>query len=134
MAAKGRGPDSQLVHMSDREVAGLQALAKAHGGSLTVNPETGLAEAGVLDNLLPAIVGAGLAYATGGASLGASIGLPALSNAAVIVPPKETAPLKVTKSFVTQPCATSCTVITEEPTCAVKGLDKLAASRIGVIS
>ena len=39
MAAKGRGPDSQLVHMSDREVAGLQALAKAHGGSLTVNPE-----------------------------------------------------------------------------------------------
>lgn len=84
MAAKGRGPDSQLVHMSDREVAGLQALAKAHGGSLTVNPETGLAEAGILDNLLPAIVGAGLAYATGGASLGASIGLPALSNAAVI--------------------------------------------------
>jgi hypothetical protein len=39
MAAKGRGPDTQLIHMSDREVAGLQALAKAHGGSLTINPE-----------------------------------------------------------------------------------------------
>lgn len=91
MAAKGRGPDSQLVHMSNREVQGLQALAMAHGGSLTVNPETGLAEAGFLDKLLPAIVGAGLMYATGGAAaplaesmgLGA-IGLGGLSNAAVI--------------------------------------------------
>ena len=84
LAAKGRGPDSQLIHMSDREVAGLQALAKAHGGSLTINPDTGLVEAGVLDKLMPMIIGAGLAYATGGTSLGASIGMPTLSNAAVI--------------------------------------------------
>jgi hypothetical protein len=49
MAAQGRGPDSQLVHMSPREVAGLQALAKASGGSLTTNPQTGLPEAGFLD-------------------------------------------------------------------------------------
>jgi hypothetical protein len=66
LAAKGRGPDDQLVHMSGKEVAGLQALAKAAGGSLTVNPKTGLAEAGFLDNLLPTIVGAGITYFSGG--------------------------------------------------------------------
>jgi len=70
LAAQGRGPDRTLVHMSPREVQGLQALAKAHGGSLTVNPETGLAEAGFLDKLLPTIVGAGLMAATGGAAAG----------------------------------------------------------------
>ena len=40
LAAHGRGPDDQLVHMSSKEVAGLQALAKAAGGSLTINPHT----------------------------------------------------------------------------------------------
>jgi hypothetical protein len=59
MAAQGRGPDDQLVHMSGNEVAGLQALAKAHGGSLTINPSTGLAEAGFLDSILPMALGAG---------------------------------------------------------------------------
>jgi hypothetical protein len=82
LAAKGRGPDKQLVHMSPREVAGLQALAMAHGGSLTTNPDTGLPEAGFLDNLLPTIIGAGLMFATGGAA-GAAI-IPGLSNAATI--------------------------------------------------
>lgn len=82
MASQGRGPDTQLVHMSPREVAGLQALAMAHGGSLSINPETGLPEAGFLDNLLPAIIGAGLMFATGG-SAGAAI-IPGLSNAATI--------------------------------------------------
>jgi hypothetical protein len=52
--------------MTPREVQGLQALAMAHGGSLTVNPETGLAEAGFLDKLLPAIIGAGAVYLSGG--------------------------------------------------------------------
>ena len=60
MASKGRGPDSMLVHMSPREVAGLHALALKHGGSLTINPDTGLPEAGFLDKLLPTIIGAGL--------------------------------------------------------------------------
>lgn len=69
MAAKGRGPDTQLVHMSNREVAGLQALAKAHGGSLTINPETGMVEAGFLDRMLPAILGAGLAMTGVGAPM-----------------------------------------------------------------
>lgn len=69
LAAQGRGPDKQLVHMSPREVAGLQALAMSHGGSLSINPKTGLPEAGFLDSILPAVVGAGLAFATGGTSL-----------------------------------------------------------------
>lgn len=72
LAAQGRGPDKQLVHMSPREVAGLQALAMAHGGSLSINPDTGLPEAGFLDSLLPTIIGAGLAFATGGTSLALS--------------------------------------------------------------
>jgi hypothetical protein len=58
LAQKGRGPDDTLVHMSKRELSSLQNLAKAHGGSLTQNPETGLPEAGFLDKLLPALIGA----------------------------------------------------------------------------
>jgi len=65
MASKGRGPDSMLIHMSPREVQGLQALAENHGGSLTINPETGLPEAGFLDKLLPTIIGAGLSFIPG---------------------------------------------------------------------
>jgi hypothetical protein len=57
--------------MSPREVRGLQALAKAHGGSLTINPDTGLVEAGFLDRLLPMIAGAALA-STGVGALGAA--------------------------------------------------------------
>jgi hypothetical protein len=56
-------------------------LALAHGGSLTVNPQTGLPEAGFLKNLLPTLIGAGLMFATGGA---AAPGLFGLSNAATI--------------------------------------------------
>lgn len=67
LAQKGRGPDSTLVHMSNREVAGLNALAKKHGGQLSVNPDTGLPEAGFLDNILPMVAGAGLTYISGGA-------------------------------------------------------------------
>jgi hypothetical protein len=66
MASKGRGNDSMLVHMTPREVAGLQALAKAHGGSLTINPDTGLPEAGWVDKLLPTIIGAGISFFSGG--------------------------------------------------------------------
>jgi len=61
LTAQGRGPDDHLVHMSGKEVAGLQALAMAHGGSLTINPKTGLPEAGFLDDILPTLaVGAGI--------------------------------------------------------------------------
>jgi hypothetical protein len=65
LASRGRGPDTTLVHMAPQEVAGLQALAKAHGGTLTVNPDTGLAEAGFLSSILPMVAGAGLSLIPG---------------------------------------------------------------------
>jgi hypothetical protein len=55
-----------LIHMSPREVQGLQALAVQQGGSLTINPDTGLPEAGFLDKMLPAIIGFGISAASGG--------------------------------------------------------------------
>lgn len=55
LAGLGRNGDSMLVHMQPREVAGLQSLAMAHGGSLTINPETGLPEAGFLGDVLGAV-------------------------------------------------------------------------------
>jgi hypothetical protein len=65
LAAQGRGPDTTLVHMSPREVGALQSIAKQHGGSLTINPQTGLAEAGFLDAILPVVAGAGLSMIPG---------------------------------------------------------------------
>ena len=56
----GRGEDKVLVHMTPKEVSGLQQLAMAHGGSLTINPKTGLAEAGFLSAILPMIAGLAL--------------------------------------------------------------------------
>jgi hypothetical protein len=56
----GRDEDTMLVHMTPGEVNSLQGLAMAHGGSLTINPETGLPEAGFLKKLLPTLLGAGL--------------------------------------------------------------------------
>ena len=67
LAAQGRGGDSTLVHMSPGEVKSLQQLAMAHGGSLSVNPNTGLPEAGFLEAALPAAVGFGLTAVSGGA-------------------------------------------------------------------
>jgi hypothetical protein len=64
----GRNDDKVLVHMTPGEVSGLQSLAMAHGGSLTVNPQTGLPEAGFLSSLLPMAIGFGLAPFTGGLS------------------------------------------------------------------
>lgn len=64
LAAQGRYGDSVLVHMNPREVGGLQALARSHNTTMTVNPNTGLPEAFNLSSLLPMVIGAGLA-ATG---------------------------------------------------------------------
>lgn len=63
----GRNGDTVLVHMSKGEVKSLNDLAMAHGGHLTINPHTGLAEAGFLKSLLPMIAGAGLMAVSGGA-------------------------------------------------------------------
>lgn len=73
IAALGRGEDTMLVHMTPREVQSLQGIASAHGGSLTINPETGYPEAGWLSSILP-MVAAGVLAATGaGAPAAAAI-------------------------------------------------------------
>jgi len=51
LARMGRGGDTELVHMTKGEVAGMQEQAEKHGGSLTRNPETGLHEAWIMDAL-----------------------------------------------------------------------------------
>jgi len=74
LATLGRHGDSVLVHMQPQEVAGLQALAKSQGTSLTVNPNTGMPEAFNLGNfftsLLPTLAG----FMVGGPA-GAAMGL-----------------------------------------------------------
>ena len=75
LASRGRKGDSMLVHMAPEEVSGLQALARAGGGTLTLNPDTGLPEANFLKRMLPMIIGAGITAATGGAAAPWMIGL-----------------------------------------------------------
>ena len=67
LANKGRGPDTTLVHMSNKEVKSLNDLAMAHGGQLTINPQTGLPEAGFLSAILPMVAGAAITGLSGGA-------------------------------------------------------------------
>jgi hypothetical protein len=87
MATKGRGGDSMLVHMTPGEVQALQALAQRHGGTLTINPETGQPEANFLKKLLPAIAGAALNFfAPGvGTAVGGMFGLGAAAGTGIAV-------------------------------------------------
>ena len=61
IASLGRYGDDMIVHMNRDEVKGLQALAQAHGASLSINPHTGMPEAfslgGVFKSLLPIAAG-----------------------------------------------------------------------------
>ncbi len=72
LAARGRYGDTELVHMTKGEVAGLQQLAESAGGSLTINPDTGKPEAFFLAALLPTLLGAA-APALGAAATGAGM-------------------------------------------------------------
>ena len=81
LASRGRKGDTMLVHMAPEEVSGLQALARAGGGTLTLNPDTGLPEANFLKRMLPTLIGAGLMFATGGTAAPLIAGM---SNAATI--------------------------------------------------
>lgn len=74
LQSQGRGNDKMLIHMTPQEVGGLQSLAMAHGGSLTINPQTGLPEAGFLEKILPTVIGAGVGIATMNPMLGAAAG------------------------------------------------------------
>lgn len=62
---QGRGEDSVLVHMTPNEVNSLRGLAQQFGGDLSVNPNTGLPEAGFLSKILPTLLGAGLSFIPG---------------------------------------------------------------------
>lgn len=76
VASLGRNGESMLVHMQPREVAGLQALAMQGGGSLTINPETGLPEAGWFGDILGAVAPIALGTMLGpGGMLGGASGL-----------------------------------------------------------
>jgi hypothetical protein len=66
-----------LVHMTPGEVQGLQRLAMSQGGSLTINPQTGLPEAGFLSSMLPMLASAVGGYfggPMGAAAAGAIVG------------------------------------------------------------
>jgi hypothetical protein len=74
LQGRGRNGDSMLVHMTPDEVGGLQSLAMAMGGSLSINPDTGLPEANFLKKLLPTLLGVGLNFALPGSGLVATLG------------------------------------------------------------
>jgi hypothetical protein len=64
LARQGRGPDTTLMHVSNRE-AGILGLLHPDG-KLPHNPKTGLPEAGWFDTILPMVVGLGATALTGG--------------------------------------------------------------------
>ena len=76
LASKGRNGDTTLVHMTKGEVAGLQAIAKQNGASLTTNPHTGLPEAFSLKSLIPIAAGLMLGpagFGIAGSAMGAGL-------------------------------------------------------------
>ena len=70
----GRGPDTQLMHVTDSEVDALNGLSGlVFNEPLRTNPETGLPEAGLFKQLLPTILAIGAATFMGPAA-GAFLG------------------------------------------------------------
>ena len=74
LANQGRGKDTTLVHMTPNEVSGLAALARANGKEISVNPQTGLPEAGALESILAGLALNYIAPGFGGA-IGEMFGL-----------------------------------------------------------
>jgi len=76
VAANGRGDDSLLVHMTPDEVQRLQKFAEANGRTMTINPTTGLPEAGFLSDLFKAVAPIALGAFLGPGAFGiAGLGL-----------------------------------------------------------
>jgi hypothetical protein len=73
LQSKGREGDAVLVHMSPSEVEALQILAETHGGTLTINPETGLLEANFLKSILPMVAGVAAMFIPGLQGVGATM-------------------------------------------------------------
>ena len=85
VASQGRGDDSLLVHMTPEEVRNLQQFAQANGTTLTINPNTGLPEAGLLSDLFKAVAPIALGAFLGPGAFGiAGLGMSAgMAGAAV---------------------------------------------------
>ena len=83
VAANGRGDDSLLVHMTPDEVRNLQRFAEANGTTLTINPETGLPEAGLLSDLFKAVAPIALGAFLGPAGFGLSAGMAGLATGGI---------------------------------------------------
>lgn len=83
VAANGRGDDSLLVHMTPDEVRNLQRFAEANGTTLTINPETGLPEAGLLSDLFKAVAPIALGAFLGPAGFGMSAGMAGLATGGI---------------------------------------------------
>ena len=67
----GRGPDTQLIHMTDSEIDALNGLsALVFKEPLRTNPQTGLPEAGLFKRLLPTVLAIGAATFLGPAAAG----------------------------------------------------------------
>ena len=79
IASKGRYGDNHLLHVSDAEVQGLNALAnELYGHGLTTNPETGLPEAFLFAPFLAPLMAGGVGGALGlGAGSALATGLTA---------------------------------------------------------
>lgn len=65
LASLGRNGDDTLVHMGRDELQGLQSLAMAHGGHLSINPYTGMPEAFSLKKILKSVLPIAAAFIPG---------------------------------------------------------------------
>jgi hypothetical protein len=83
VASQGRGDDSLLVHMTPDEVRNLQQFAQANGTTLTINPTTGLPEAGLLSDLFKAVAPIALGAFLGPAGFGLSAGMAGLATGGI---------------------------------------------------
>lgn len=73
-AQYGRNGDSTLVHMRPDELRGLQQLARAAGTDLTINPNTGYAEAWKLPSWVLPVAAVAATALTAGAAAPAAAG------------------------------------------------------------
>lgn len=66
LAQHGRNGDTELLHVTKRELNALRGLGSLAGAKLTTNPHTGLPEAFNFKSLIPAAVGIGATVLSGG--------------------------------------------------------------------
>jgi hypothetical protein len=82
IAKKGRYGDNHLLHVSDAEVQGLNALAnEMYGHGLTQNPDTGLPEAFLLAPLLAPMLASSVPALAGMGAVGTGIAAAGLGTA-----------------------------------------------------